>query len=157
MTVTVRLLSADDAALFDNVADGVFDEQVRPDRLAAYLREPGHLFVAAIADGMIIGQCAGVIHRHPDKPDELYIDEIGVAEAYLRQGIGTRMLDALLAFGREKGCEEAWLGTEPDNLAARALYRRTAGPPETFVLYTFDLEEVQTGGGLITLRLRSAP
>ena len=30
----------------------------------------------------------------------------------------------MFAWGRELGCEEAWLGTELDNVEANALYRR---------------------------------
>jgi hypothetical protein len=46
--------------------------------------------------------------------------------------------------GREAGCAEAWLGTEPDNLPARALYdgrKEPAEPVETFVMYLYDLGE----------------
>jgi ribosomal protein S18 acetylase RimI-like enzyme len=137
--INIRLLGPADASLFDWVADGVFDEPVSKERLAIYLKALGHFFIAALADGMIVGQCAAVIHRHPDKPTELYINELGVADAYLRRGIGGKMLDAMLALGKEYGCEEAWLGTEPDNIAARALYASRADPPEDFVLYCFDL------------------
>ncbi|WP_246672618.1 MULTISPECIES: GNAT family N-acetyltransferase [unclassified Mesorhizobium] len=70
---------------------------------------------------MTVGQCAAIIHRHPDKATELYIDEVGVSPAFQRQGIARKMLDAMFAIGRENGCEEAWVGTEPDNRAARAL------------------------------------
>jgi ribosomal protein S18 acetylase RimI-like enzyme len=148
VTAEIRLLTPADAPLFDHVAEGVFDEPVDPQRLAAYLREPGHFFIAALADGMMVGQCAAVIHRHPDKAPELYIDEVGVADAYLRRGIAAKMLEAMLALGREKCCEEAWLGTEPDNVPARALYNgRAALPVEEFVMYVFDLDAERPGSG----------
>ncbi|WP_245417356.1 hypothetical protein [Aminobacter sp. AP02] len=47
-----------------------------------------------------------------------------------------------VAAGREAGCEEAWLGTELDNVPARALYasrKAAAGAAETFVMYVYDL------------------
>jgi aminoglycoside 6'-N-acetyltransferase I len=124
------------------VAEDGFDEPVRPDRLAAYLREPGHFMIVAVADGVVIGQCAAVIHRHPDKVSELYIDEVGVSPAFLRQGIATKMLDAMFELGRELGCGEAWVGTEPDNIAARAVYearKEPHGAAEEFVMYVFEL------------------
>ena len=78
-----------------------------------------------------------------DKPAELYIDEVGVAEGYRRRGIARAMLEAMLAHGKAIGCEEAWVGTEPDNLPARALYdqRRAEGDDqaEEFVMYVFEL------------------
>lgn len=126
--------------MLGRVADGVFDEPVRPDRLARYLEAPGHLMVLALADGMVVGQCVGVIHHHPDKPSELYVDEVGTADAWLRQGIATAMLAELFAWGRELGCEEAWLGTETDNAAALALYRRHAPTEdETMQFFVFSL------------------
>ncbi|RUW59748.1 GNAT family N-acetyltransferase [Mesorhizobium sp. M7A.F.Ca.US.008.03.1.1] len=137
----VRLYPGDDALVM-RVADDVFDEPVRPDRLAAYLRESGHFMIVALADGVVVGQCAAVIHRHPDKVSELYIDEVGVSPAFQRHGIARKMLDAMFAIGRENGCEEAWVGTEPDNGAARALYesrKEPHGPAESFVMYVYEL------------------
>jgi len=33
-----------------------------------------------------------VIHLHPDKPPELYVDELGTASSHLRLGIGRRLM-----------------------------------------------------------------
>jgi aminoglycoside 6'-N-acetyltransferase I len=139
----IRLVGRDDAALFDRVAGEVFDAPVDAARLAAYLAEPGHHMIVAIHEGVIVGQTAAVVHRHPDKPTELYIDEVGVAPEYRRRGIARRMLEAMLDHGKALGCEEAWVGTEPDNLPARGLYeqRRRQGDDagEEFVMYVFRL------------------
>jgi aminoglycoside 6'-N-acetyltransferase I len=141
--VQIRRLSAGDAALLARVADEVFDAPVDPVRLDAYLTEPGHHMLVAIDDGVVVGQTAAVVHRHPDKPPELYVDEVGVAAGYRRQGLARRMLETMLELGKAIGCEEAWVGTEPDNLPARGLYeqRRRAGDAgaEVFVMYVFRL------------------
>ena len=105
--VEIRHLSAGDAALLARVADDVFDAPVDPARLAAYLSEPGHHMLVAIDNGIVVGQTAAVVHRHPDKPTELYIDEVGVAAGYRRQGIARRMLETMLELGKAIGCEEA--------------------------------------------------
>lgn len=140
MSFVLRRIGPHDAALLEQVAKGVFDEPVRTDRLARYLHAPGHLMVLALADGMVVGQCVGVIHHHPDKPSELYVDEVGTADAYLRRGIATAMLAELFAWGRELGCEQAWLGTEAGNQAALALYRRHAPiEDETMQFFVFRL------------------
>lgn len=142
MTIEIRRLFPGDDALVMRVADDVFDEPVRPDRLASYLAQSGHFMIVALAQGVVVGQCAAVIHRHPDKPTELYIDEVGVSPAVQRQGIARKMLDAMFALGREHGCEEAWVGTEPDNLPARALYESRKEPraeAESFVMYVYQL------------------
>ena len=127
-----------DGALFDRIAPDVFDAPIAPRRLAAYLANATHLLVVAIAGGEIVGQCAGVIHLHPDKAPELFIDEVGVTPAMRNQGIARRMMEELAAWGAEQGCEEAWLGTEPDNDAANALYVRFA-EPEPILMYYWEL------------------
>jgi ribosomal protein S18 acetylase RimI-like enzyme len=139
VAVEIRRLSADDAALLDRVAPEVFDEPVHPRRLAAYLSEPGHIMFVAVADGVVVGQCAAVIHHHPDKATELYIDEVGVSPAFQRQGVARRMLDAMFKLGRERGCAEAWVGTENDNVPARRLYEQRGATGEPFVMYVYDL------------------
>jgi aminoglycoside 6'-N-acetyltransferase I len=142
MNVEIRRLYAGDDALVKRIAEDVFDEPVRPDRLSAYLASPGHFMIVALVDGLVVGQCVAVIHRHPDKVSELYIDEVGVSPAFQRQGIARKMLDAMFALGREQGCREAWVGTEPDNVAARALYESRSerhGPAEAFVMYVYEL------------------
>lgn len=139
MPITIRRITAADIALFGNIAEDVFDEPVVPERLAAYLAEPGHIMVLAFDGPLVVGQCVGVVHRHPDKVAELYVDEVGTATAYLRQGIATRMLTELFAWGRELGCAEAWLGTELDNDAANALYRNFRGEEDTIKYYEFKL------------------
>ena len=50
----------------------------------------------------------------------------------------------MLELGKAIGCEEAWVGTEPDNLPALGLYeqRRRAGDAQArklFVMYVFRL------------------
>ncbi len=105
------------------------------------------MMILALADGLVVGQCAAVIHRHPDKVTELYIDEVGTASGWRRQGIARRMLEEMIAWGRERGCGEGWVGTETDNEAALELYRRTEPRPQTegtFVMFEFDLESADS-------------
>ena len=123
MPFTLKRLSAGDEPVFTQVAREVFDEPVDAVRLHDYLRTPGHVMVLALEGDLVVGQCAAVIHRHPDKPTELYVDEVGTAATHRRQGIARAMMDEMFRWGRELGCEEAWLGTELDNDAANGLYR----------------------------------
>jgi aminoglycoside 6'-N-acetyltransferase I len=139
VSVEIRRLGPGDAALLDRVAAEVFDEPVVPDRVAACLGEPGHIMLVALADGLVVGQAAAVVHRHPDKPTELYIDEVGVAPAFRRQGIARRLVAELLAIGRALGCAEAWVGTETDNLPARRLYEGFGASGEDCVVYVYRL------------------
>ena len=52
MTLEYRMLTQGDEAVFERVADEVFDEPIDPARMAAYLREPGHHMILAIEDGL---------------------------------------------------------------------------------------------------------
>ncbi len=139
MTVELRRITADDLDLFDNVDEDVFDEPIHPARLRAYLAEPGHLMMLAIDGGLVVAQCAAVVHRHPDKVTELYIDEVGTATSHLRQGIARRLMEAMFEWGRELGCGESWLGTELDNIAANGLYQAIGGQPVGMQYYEFNL------------------
>src|SRR4030095_15056196 len=114
MPVELHRVTSDDVDLFDRIADDVFDEPIVPERLCDYLAEPGHLMILAVDDGIVVGQCAAVVHRHPDKVTELYIAEWGTATSRQRQGIGRSMIDAMFEWGRELDCKESWLGTELD-------------------------------------------
>ena len=139
MGFTLRRMQPGDEAMFQSIAPEVFDEPVDAGRLHDYLRTPGHLMVLAFDGELVVGQCAGVLHRHPDKPTELYNDEVGTASTHRRMGIARLMMDELFAWGRELGCEEAWLGTETDNEPAKALYRRYR-PKEDEVIQYFLFE-----------------
>jgi aminoglycoside 6'-N-acetyltransferase I len=137
--VVKRVLAGDEAA-FQSIAPDVFDEPIDRLRLHEYLRQPGHLMVLALEGDLVVGQCAAVIHRHPDKATELYVDEVGTASTHRRQGIARAMMDEMFRWGRELGCVEAWLGTELDNVAANGLYRRyRPSEDEAMQYYLFEL------------------
>ena len=139
MEIEIRQAAAADAALFDNVAEDVFDDRIDPALLAAYLSDSGHVMFVALHDGEIVGQVQAVIHLHVDQGPELYVDNLGVTPPLRRRGIARRLMDAVYDFGRRRGCVESWVGTEPDNVEARGLYQSYGAEPETFVLFARDL------------------
>ena len=137
MTLEFRILNAGDAAMLDRIADGVFDGAIQPALAQEFLGDLRHHLAVAIDDGIVVGFASGVHYVHPDKPAELWINEVGVAPPYRGRGVGTRLLEALFAHGRAIGCREAWLGTEESNLAARRLYAKVRGREEAMVYVTF--------------------
>lgn len=139
MDVEIRLVGPDDAALFERVAEEVFDALISPKRLRAYLSRSENLMLLAVVDGEVVGQCAAVIHLHPDKPSELYVDEVGVAPSWRCKGVAKRLMQAMSRLGCERGCEEAWVGTEPDNSAACGLYRALGAEALPIVMFEYDL------------------
>ncbi|MBL7989190.1 MAG: GNAT family N-acetyltransferase [Chlorobi bacterium] len=138
-STTIRTLTATDAAILDSVADEVFDNEVRPKFAQEFLADPRHHIAVAMVDGVVVGIATAVHYIHPDKPPELWINEVGVAPEYQRQGIATQLMKALFALGVALGCRQAWLGTEEENTPARHLYASLGGTEETMVSITFQL------------------
>ena len=141
MALEFKILTAADEAAFGRVAPGVFDEPVDPALVRAFLAEPHHHIALAIEDGEIVGFVSAVDYIHPDKPRELWINEVGVAPAHHRRGIGRQVLDAMLKHAQKLGCREAWVLTDRDNKAAMRLYASAEGierVPDT-VMFTFHL------------------
>ena len=141
MAIDIRILSAGDEAMLRRVAPGVFDHDVDPGLSAEFLHDPRHHLAVAIEADTVVGFASGVHYVHPDKPAELWINEVGVAPTHQRQGLGRRLLAALFTRGRELGCREAWVLTSPANGAAVRLYEAAGGtdmadPP---VMFTFRL------------------
>lgn len=141
-TLTIHLLGPTDAAVLGRVADGVFDGAVDPRWSAEFLADSRHHLVVARTGGVVVGMASAVHYVHPDKPPELWINEVGVALPYRRRGIARRLLHALLAHGRRLGCREAWVLTEAGNAPARRLYTGAGGTEdaEHSIVFTFRLD-----------------
>ena len=139
MTLEVRILQAGDASVLERVADDVFDEPVDPQWSAEFLADPRHHLAVAIDGGIVVGMASGVHYLHPDKPPQLFINEVGVASSHQGRGIGRRVLDALLERGRTLGCSEAWVLTDESNSIARKLYASAGGEIDSdpAIMYTF--------------------
>jgi len=140
-TIEIRILSATDLAVLNHVDADVFDSPVRPDLAARFLSDPGNVLAVAIQDGMVVGMASAIAYVHPDKPLHLFVNEVGVSERCQRSGLGKRLMRAVLEQGRRMGCTEAWVATEENNLAARALYTSTKGAEDLdhAVVYTWNL------------------
>jgi ribosomal protein S18 acetylase RimI-like enzyme len=136
----IRMLDAGEAAVLDHVAPDVFDHAVDAGWAAEFVADPRHHLAVAIDAGQVVGFASGVHYVHPDKPAELFVNEVGVAETHQGQGIARRLMQTLLEHGRALGCVQAWVGTDHDNTAANRLYASVGGVPEPFVLYAFDLK-----------------
>jgi ribosomal protein S18 acetylase RimI-like enzyme len=91
------------------------------------------VFVAAFAGEEPIGFAFGYeLPRFEGRPTMFFVYEIGVDEPYRRQGIGRRLMEALL-----EGREEAFVLTEPDNDAANALYSSLGGTRSEVVMWDY--------------------
>ena len=119
----------------------LFDAPPIPAATERFLAQPGHhLLFAYDDDGRPVGMISGVEMTHPDKGTEMFIYELGVAPAARLQGIGKRLVAELAMIARRNGCYGMWVGTEVDNMAALATYRRAGAAEEApFTLLSWDL------------------
>jgi ribosomal protein S18 acetylase RimI-like enzyme len=112
-----------------------------------FLADPRHHISVAIDEEVVIGFASAVHYIHPDKPPELWINEVSLAPTHRRRDIGKALLGALFDVGRANRCKTAWVLTYRTNDAANALYSSVggslgaddSGPADALVGYTFAL------------------
>lgn len=136
----MRIERVCDAAAVHKAPD-LFDSPPLAAATERFLADPTHHLLFAYDDsGRAIGMISGVETTHPDKGTEMFIYELGVAPAARLQGVATRLVRALADVARDRGCYGMWVGTEADNEAAKATYRRAGADEEApFVLMSWDL------------------
>jgi ribosomal protein S18 acetylase RimI-like enzyme len=136
----MRIERVVDAATVHLAAD-LFDAPPLAAPTERFLAEPTHhLLFAYDAGGRAVGMISGVETTHPDKGTEMFIYELGVVPAARLQGVATELVRALADVAREAGCYGMWVGTETDNAAAQATYRKAgANEQAPFVLMSWDL------------------
>ncbi len=136
--IRIHRLRPGDGALLTRVADEVFDDDIMPVRAAAMVAGADVALIIALAadtDGeFVVGQIAGCIIHHPDGPSELFLENLGIAIAWRRRGIATRLIAALAEWGRARGAGSVWVGVEPANETALALYRSVGLLPDPAVI-----------------------
>lgn len=139
--VVVRVLSPSDIDAFERVEPDVFDYAVRREWALECLNDPWHVTAVALDAGRVVGMCTAFSYSHPDKPRQLFVNELGVAPAWRGGGLAGRLVEAVLARGRELGCAEAWVATELDNTAARRTYAKLAAreEPDHAVVFVWEL------------------
>jgi ribosomal protein S18 acetylase RimI-like enzyme len=139
MPATVRVLSSAEARVLSNVAPDVFDGPVDARYTAEFFADPRHHLAVALEGDLVVGMASGVHYLHPDKPPEMFINEVGVSDAWQGQGLGRQLLDALIAHARTLGCMAAWVLTEEENAVARRLYSSVGGLEEGVRIFVVPL------------------
>lgn len=139
----IELLTSANKNALDDIAPAVFDHEIDARQLAAFLEDPGHHLVIAVDDECVVGMASGSELLHPDKPPQLFINEIGVTPSHRRQGVGRALIESLLAAASDRGCTYAWLGTGIDNVAGQACFGSVPGATKSqpFLLYEWDLQQ----------------
>jgi aminoglycoside 6'-N-acetyltransferase I len=139
--IRIALLGPEDRSVLNSVDPDLFDLPVQAALTEEFLADPRHHIAVAIERTSVVGFASAVHYVHPDKPADLWINEVGVADGHRRRGIARRLLMALLEHADALGCREAWVLTERDNLPAMALYESAGGreAPDDVVMFSFDV------------------
>ena len=123
----MRILDVDDDKVLERVAPGVFDNAVDPRWTREFLADSRHHLAVALDAGLVVGMASGVHYVHPDKPPELWVNEVAVAPTHRGRGVARRMLETLFERARTLVWHGAWVATEPTNNLARRLYAAVVG------------------------------
>jgi ribosomal protein S18 acetylase RimI-like enzyme len=142
MSIEIVLLSTANTELLKNIAPEVFDDRINPQYLAAFLGDPRHIMYLAVDNQVVVGMASAVEYFHPDKPPQLWINEVGVALSHRQQGIGRQLVQQLVTSAKDSGCSYAWLGTDTENVAAQACFSSVpeVSHSQPFFLYEWELE-----------------
>jgi GNAT superfamily N-acetyltransferase len=147
MAVEIKVLKRGDEAVLDSVAPGVFDHDVNDRLIREFLYDARHHIVVGIENGQVIGFVSALHYVHPDKPAELWINEVAVAPTCQGRGHGKALLSAMLDLGRQIGCLEAWVLTDRPNRVAMRLYSTLGGRESDAVMFSFPLKEENAHSG----------
>src|SRR5680860_101394 len=98
------MLGPDDAPVLERVAPEVFDNLVDARWSAEFLADSRHHLAVALDADTVVGIASAVHYLHPDKPPELWINEVSVTTTHRAAGVGRRLLHAIFKRGRKLGC-----------------------------------------------------
>jgi len=143
MVIDIQLLTPGNTGLLNKIAPDVFDHNIEQSYLTAFIDDPRHIMYVAVESNTVVGMASGVEYFHPDKPPQLWINEVGVASTHRRLGIGRKLVEAMVSFAEDRDCVYAWLGTDADNISAQACFGSVPDveEPQPFLLYEWDLAE----------------
>jgi len=135
---TIRPIGPDELDVLLCVEAGLFDNAIDPEQARLFLDDPSNQLICAFDGADMVGMVTATVLRHPDKPPALFINEVGVRDSHQRRGIAKRMTRTVIESARENGIKGVWLATEPDNVAALALYRSLKGEEMNCVAFGWD-------------------
>lgn len=150
--IIVKTISKDDDVrqLVNEINSAFWDSdnemsEYDAEALSEYLTHQDTVFLACYevvdGDSTLLGIASSRLEIKPYGHERwLYVDEVDVCADKRCRGAGKAMMKKLLEIAEKAECEEVWLGTEPNNHAANALYR-SLNPDDVaqFVGYTYEM------------------
>lgn len=119
MKIRITEMQTGDLVQVAELERQIFSQPWSEQGFASSLRSPDTLYLSVWLDGRLAGYC-GFLQSF----DEADITNVAVGEEFRGQGIGYRMLSALMERGRERGVKRYTLEVRTGNEAALCLYRK---------------------------------
>ena len=143
MTIEICEIHKGNQDLLQNLVSDVFDGPIIKSSYGEFIDDKRHHLIVATdkeADDRVVGMVSAFLYIHPDKTNQFFINELSVADSYLRLGIATQLMAKMLDKAKLLGCKEAWLATEKDNIVANRFYQSLNCVAEDCVAYHFDIK-----------------
>jgi len=106
----------------------LFDAPVELEATRRLLGQGVNELLIAYVDGEPAGFVSATELSHPDQVrPELFLNELGVAEAYRGRGVGRALVERLWEVAGERGCRGMWVLTDEANAAANKVYAAAGG------------------------------
>lgn len=145
MAVTIKMLTSHDVEDLANLIDlfaKVFEMKnfVPPPltHLSGLPEKPYFFAFAALDENKLIGGLTGYfLDAYYDRKPYAYIFDLAVLPAWQRKGIGSRLVDATIAYAREKNCQEVFVQADRVDDHAVAFYRKTRPTTEEDVIHFY--------------------
>ncbi|MCK4251913.1 GNAT family N-acetyltransferase [candidate division WOR-3 bacterium] len=115
MNITDMRFLAEYAAVVDGITDSDEINAIET-RLKRRFKNPDYIGLIAFSNDVQIGFQDGIVNK-----DILELNEIYVDEKYRSQGIGKRLLEAIILMAKSRSIKRITFHAEPDDFAIRKL------------------------------------
>lgn len=108
------------------------------EHLGRLLGNPDFIAFAACANGDVIGGItAYVLTQYYSTSRYVYVFDLAVLKDHQRQGIGSRLWQAVVDHSRTLGAEEVFVQADNEDAHAIEFYRATGGIPESVTHFNY--------------------
>ena len=88
--------------------------------------DPRHLMLVAIEDDLVVGMASAVEYFHPDKPPQMWINEVVVSPAWQRRGTGRALSGTDVATWSTRAVSTAAAFRDPKRRSERNIVVRSS-------------------------------
>jgi len=98
------------------------------------------VFIALMDNKVVGGLTAYILQQYYSSSPLVYIYDLAVRTELQRQGIGKKLIAAIINYCKERGMEEVFVQADEEDGYALDFYRSTGGNAENVVHFTYPLK-----------------